>query len=161
MGFPKRNELTVVAFVLAVAVGGCSSQPKETSQSETDRLKCQRQIRCVAYCILQYQSDHDEQLPKTMEEAVSGEVGKEMAQRLTQCPVGGATAKYIYVDWSRWFTNGAVPIDYPLVYESKRNVHGDGINVVLMDGSVSWDEGARWITEFAKKHPEYRLEIPQ
>ena len=156
-----RNKLTVAVLILAVVVHGCSSRPKEVSQSEADKLRCQRYIRCAAYCVFQYRSDHDEQFPRTLEEAVISEAGEQMVQHLTQCPVKGATAKYIYVDWSRWFTNGAVPKDYPLVYESKRNLHGDGINVVLMDGSVFWDEGARWITDFGKIHPDYRLEIPQ
>lgn len=160
MAFLKRNKLSAV-FALAVAVAGCSSQPKDAGQTEADRLNCQKQIRSAAYCIFQYRSDHDGQFPKTLEEAVSGEAGKEMAQRLTQCPAKGAAAKYIYVDWSRWFTNVAVPKDYPLVYESKRGQHGNGINVALMDGSAFWDEKVHWITDFAKKHPEYGLEIPQ
>jgi len=161
MGVKLHNKLTVAVFVLAVVVYGCSDRPRGVSQSEADRLRCQRQIRCAAYCVLQYLAEHDGQFPRTLEEAVSGEAGEQMAQRLTQCPVKGAAAKYIYVDWSRWFTNGAVPKDYPLIYESKRNLHGDGINVALRDGSVFWDEGARWITDFGKTHPDYRLEIPQ
>lgn len=160
MGFLERNKLRAV-LVLAVAVAGCSSQPRDAGQTEADRLNCQKQIRSAAYCVFQYRSDHDEQFPKTLEDAVAGEVGKEMAQRLIQCPAKGSAAKYIYVDWSRWFTNAAVPKDYPLVYESKRNQHGNGINVALMDGSAFWDEDARWLSDFAKKHPEYGLEIPQ
>lgn len=151
----------IVAFALALLAAGCSSQPKEPSQAEADRVNCQKQLRSVAYCVFQYRSDHDEQFPKTLEEAVSEEAGKKMAQRLTQCPTKGATAKYLYVDWSRWFTNAAAPKDYPLVYESKRSQHGDGINVALVDGSAFWDEKARWITDFAKKHSEYELEIPR
>jgi len=151
----------IAALALALVVAGCSSQPKETSKAEADRANCQKQIRSVAYCVLQYRSDHDEQFPKTLEEAVSVEAGKEMAQRLDKCPAKGATAEYLYVDWSRWFINGAVPKDYPLVYESNKSKHGDGINVARVDGSAFWDENARWITDFAKQHPEYELQIPR
>lgn len=160
MGLQKRNKLAAILALVAV-VTGCSSQPKDTSQVETDRLNCQKQIRSAAYCVFQYRSDHDERFPKTLGEAVGGEAGKEVAERLTQCPAKGVAAKYFYVDWSRWFTNAAVPKDYPLVYESNKSQHGDGINVALMDGSAFWDVNARWITDFAKKYPEYELEIPR
>lgn len=160
MGFLGRNKLRAV-LALTVVVAGCSSQPRDAGQVEADRVNCQRQIRSVAYCVFQYLSDHDGQFPKTLEDAVGCEVGEDIAQRFIQCPAKGSVAKYIYVDWSRWFTNACVPKDYPLVYESKRNQHGNGINVVLMDGSVFWDEGVRWLSEFIKKHPEYGLEMPQ
>lgn len=160
MGFHKRDKLTAV-FALAIAVAGCSSQPRETSQVETDRLNCQKQLRSAAYSVFQYRSDHDEQFPKTLEDAIRGEAGQEMSQRLSECPTKQAAAKYIYIDWSRWFTNAVVPKDYPLLYESKRQQHGDGINIALMDGSAFWDDNARWIIDFAKRHPEYGLEIPR
>jgi hypothetical protein len=161
MEFLKLNSSTMATFVLAISIGGCSSQSKEAGTSASDKLKCQKQLSSAAYCVFQYRSDHDERFPKILEEAVSGEAGIEVARRFIQCPVNSPTAKYTYIDWSRWFTNLDVPKYYPLVYESNRRQHGDGINVALMDGSAFWDEGARWISDFAKKHPEYRLEIPK
>jgi hypothetical protein len=158
VGFNAVGRATVI---LSLAVASCSLRPEKIHDSETDRLNCQKQIRSAAYCVFQYRADHDEQLPKTLEDAVSAEAGKEMAHRLIQCPAKVATAKYFYVDWSRWFTNAVVPKDYPLVYESNKSQHGDGINVARMDGSVFWDESGRWIIEFAKQHPEYGLEIPR
>jgi hypothetical protein len=159
MAFSKRNKLTCV-LALAVATAGCSGHWKDPSQAETDRVRCRNQMRSAAYCVIQYRADHDEQFPKSLEEAVSGEIGLEMAKSFIQCPAGGSQAKYIYVDWSRWFTNGNVPKDYPLVYESNSNKHGDGVNVVRMDLSAFWDGNARWITRFIREHPEYDLKIP-
>jgi len=149
------------ALGIVLIAAGCSIKPKQFGRAQADRLLCLRQIRCVAYCVFQYLSEHDGQFPRTLEEAVSIEAGHAMAHRLIQCPAKGTGAKYIYVDWSRWFTNGAVPKDYPLVYESKRHQHGNGINVALMDGTAFWDEDARWLCDFARKHPEYGLIIPK
>ena len=157
----ELNTVGRATVLLSLVVASCSSRPERVSNAEIDRLNCQKQIRSAAYCVFQYRGDHDEQMPKTLEEAVRWEAGNEMTQRLIQCPVKGGIAKYIYIDWSRWFTNAPVPKDYPLVYESKVKQHANGINVALMDGSAFWDENARWIADFAKKHPEYGLEIPQ
>ena len=154
-------KILAAGLALVVAINSCSIRSKRTNQSETDRQRCRNQIRSAAYCVIEYWHDNNEQFPNTLEEAVERLAGKEMAELLTQCPAKGTTAKYIYVNWSRWFTSGVVPKDYPLVYESNKSRHGDGINVVLMDESVFWDENARWITDFVKKHPEYELELPR
>jgi hypothetical protein len=158
LGITKK--LTSV-IALLVVVAGCSILSKGARQTENDRRICQKNMRSVASCVIEYWYDHDEQFPNTMEEAVKRLGGEEMAKLLTQCPVKETTAKFIYVNWSRWFAKGVVPKDYPMIYESNKSQHGDGINIVLTDGSVFWDENALWIADFAKKHPEYELELPQ
>ena len=159
----KRVKIHHLAAILAlvVLIAICLILFKRAIQTEVNKERCRRQIRCVSSCVILYLHEHDEQFPKTLEEAVEYFAGKEVADRFTQCPAKGSTAKYIYVDWSRWFKNDVVPKDYPLVYESNRSLHGDGINVALMDGSAFWDEKAHWISDFAKKHPEYELELPR
>jgi hypothetical protein len=110
-------KLLSLFLLTVVALAGCSSQRAGSSESEIDKLSCQKQIRSAAYCVIEYRSDHEGQFPKTLEQAVNTQAGKEMAKTLTQCPSKNAKADYAYVDWSRWFTNAEVPKDYPLVYE--------------------------------------------
>ena len=82
-----------------------------------------------------------------------------MAFLLTRCP-GKSAVEYIYVNWSRWFTNGDVPKGYPLIYEPECGQHGNGINVVLVDDSGFWDENCRWITAFENAHTNYGMRLP-
>jgi len=70
---------------------------------------------------------------------------------------------YIYVNWSRWFTNYCeVPPDFPLVYDrTLSNHHNQGIYLLKVGGEIIWDPGANWLKQFAEQHPEYALIVPQ
>jgi len=49
---------------------------------------------------------------------------------------------------------------YPLVYDRHMANHwGLGINV-LTTSRIFWDFRARWLRDFAKKHPAYELPLP-
>ena len=140
---------------------------------DSNRLQCQRNLRSIENAVKTFPYDHDGQRPRTLDDALSnlGFDDAEKAARILRCPgmVGASTngdlasrTGYYYVDWSEWFgpTNTA-PASYPLIYDRYlRNHAGRGVNIVSVDGTISWDEGARALHDFVAKHPEYKLPLP-
>jgi prepilin-type processing-associated H-X9-DG protein len=159
MGIHCKLEIGATIVCLVLSIGGC--RPRNSPQSEATKLSCQGQIRSAAYCVFEYRSTHNGQFPRTLEDAVAPEAGAGMIDRLTSCPAKGAVARYVYLNWSLLTTNLDVPKAYPLLYESRMDRHGNGLNIALMDGSAFWDEDARWITAFVTNHPEYSLRVPK
>jgi len=50
----------------------------------------------------------------------------------------------------------------PLIYDSWLADHGgEGVNICMADGSAMWDEGARWLSEYAAAHPSTGVKPPQ
>jgi hypothetical protein len=72
-------------------------------------------------------------------------------------------ADYIYVDWSKWFSNIAeLPNDLPMIYDRRLANHGNlGVYVLRSDGLVIWDPGAQWLKAFVNDHPKYALPMPK
>lgn len=67
---------------------------------------------------------------------------------------------YIYINWGQPLvdTTESLASRYPIVYDAKLSNHkGKGINILLLDGSVIWDEGAHWLYLFATKHKDIPL----
>ena len=125
-------------LVLAVAVSSCWVISTNKEQLNDNKLQRRTYMENAACSVILWRVDHDGHYPQTLEEALEEAGGPYAAEHLTHCPFGGA--KYVYVNWSRWFADGKVPNGYPLVYESEIGQHGNGINVVLMDISAFWDE---------------------
>jgi hypothetical protein len=66
---------------------------------------------------------------------------------------------YIYIPWS---TGTSTPPDYPVMYDRRLSNHqGTGINILWVDTSVSWDKGAKELKEFAAKHPDLHIPLPE
>lgn len=167
---PILVALTLVAGTL-ILLQGCRGSGRRSDEassgSETDkvRVKCQSQLRTIVYAVIAYRADNEEKLPTSLEEALEPQASKGMISGLLKCPgtdvtLSGETS-YVYVNWSHWFPSGAVPQEYPVVYESKSGGHGNGINVAQMNGTVFWDQGASWLSTFAKEHREYGLVVPK
>ena len=70
----------------------------------------------------------------------------------------GEWSDYIYLRW----TNGATtPGLFPLLYDkSLSNHNGQGINILRVDGEVFWDQGGRWLRQFAEEHPTLNVIFP-
>ena len=67
---------------------------------------------------------------------------------------------YIYINWEQFFGTNYPP-NYPLMYDRHmRNHWGMGVNVLTTDGRRFWDYRVRWLRDFAQKHPEYELLLP-
>src|SRR4051812_25552269 len=121
---------------------------------DRNRSQCQRSLRALENAVKAFPDDHGGQHPATLDEALSnigfGDV--ERTARMVRCP-GTASlligtdirsrTGYYYVDWSKWFgPTNAVPTSYPLIYDRFLSNHeGKGINLVLVDGTILWDEG--------------------
>jgi hypothetical protein len=69
---------------------------------------------------------------------------------------------YTYIDWFPWRTqSNGIGDNYPLMYDRHFGNHGGrGVFVLKVDGNVIWDAGALWLKSFAKKHPEYKIKLP-
>lgn len=66
---------------------------------------------------------------------------------------------YIYIPWG---TGTNTPPGYPLMYDRRFSNHGGrGVNVLLADGSVHWDECGNSIATFAREHPDVHLPLPE
>jgi hypothetical protein len=101
------------------------------------------------------------------------EVGDGLLRKVVVCPGTGRRAgltqeyrlwmDYVYIDWHNM---GKAPESamsrYPLAYDRRfSNHHGTGINIVLVDASVFWDERAKWLSAFARDHQEFSIPIPE
>jgi len=143
-------------------------------------LYYQNQMRGRAYCAgglrgslhlacVYYSGDHNA-LPPTLER-LFGEYLPDDA--IFACPGAsksreGGRMDYLYIDWSKqlrgtnWPLVGNTSGNYPMVYDRRLSNHGGcGIVILMTDCSTVWDRDARWLQEFAKKHPEVKVPLPE
>jgi hypothetical protein len=82
------------------------------------------------------------------------------SRRMEQVTLSNAwqQSDYVYVNWGRAFGTN-VPAAFPLMYDKKMANHF-GVNVLTTSGVRFWDFRGRWLREFAQKHPEYELPLP-
>jgi hypothetical protein len=84
-----------------------------------------------------------------------------------RCPAvhGGQKPDYVYINWSQILDTTETDWrsgEYPLFYDRRMSNHkGRGINVVLTNGYVFWDSNAKWLKEFAAKHPTLEIPLPE
>ena len=161
----RYNYALVVGIVLLIA-SGCQRSNSYSIGTEKDKAGCQGQIRSISYCVLMYRTQNDGRFPSSLLDAISAESGKSFGIKLLQCPGKGKshdaqTPSFCYVNWSQWITNGKVPDNFPIVYDGDQRQHGNGINVVLIDGTVFWDPKAKWLSSFVRDHPQYPLHLPK
>jgi prepilin-type processing-associated H-X9-DG protein len=130
-----------------------------------DRVVCRNQLSCLGFVIRFYRDTHSGSYPSKLEDIEKG-----LLNGLLHCPgppsqtqtIGKSPHEndYVYVYWPQLLSDSAktLPGGYPIVYDAKLSNHnGKGINILLVDGSVIWDERARWLTHFAVEHPEIIL----
>lgn len=73
-----------------------------------------------------------------------------------------ASSDYIYIPWTKgeagqdW--DGKLPVFYDASYA---NHGGRGINIKFSDNSVMFDEGGKWLKNFAASHPNAKIPMPQ
>lgn len=77
--------------------------------------------------------------------------------------IDATKSDYVYVSWQALPTNGAVVNgDYPMLYDKRLSNHGGrGIYVMKINGTVIWDQGARWLQSFAASNVSYRIPLPE
>jgi hypothetical protein len=169
-----KNYVTVLC-VTGLLLTAASCRHFSSAKFERDRLQCQRNQKSAGSTFRCYVDDHDGDYPRTIGEFYSdfGITNPESIYRMVRCPGFRASGSargdvdsrlgYFFVDWSKWFSKtNPVPNDYPLIYDYQLSNHnGRGINVLVVDGSVFWDDGAHWLQDFARKHPDFKLQIPE
>lgn len=163
---------SAIAINLLLTQTGCRNASEMPLKA--DREQCQRNLRSLEVAIKSYADEHDGRLPKALDDALAG-IGfgdAAKAAKILKCPGAseqGATRQdvaslthYCYINWGRWFpSTNSPPESYPLIYDSTVHNHGGrGVNIISVGARARWDEGARWLHDFAAKHPEYDLRLP-
>ena len=160
-----RN-ISIVALTAIVAIGLLASCAKPSSLA--DRQNCKQQLRSLWSAIALYRSDHNNQWPPNLQS-----LDKDILDHLLTCPGANAGAvqvtnvvgesDYFYVDWAKLPQEpGTVSGKYPLIYDRRLANHdGQGINVLMVDGSVEWDSNAEWLKKFKVEHPDAKLSMPE
>ena len=161
----------LVTAVVTVLAFNSARIRKESSKEEF----CRNQLRSLA-CAIDFYRQKYGCFPRNLTGTGSGSMtgilvapewflicpgtGRKVSHAAT---LGAEDIDYIYIDWSRWFRSGNdVPQDCPLVYDRRLSNHaGRGINVVAVDKHAFWDRDAVWIRNFANKHPEYTIRLPE
>jgi prepilin-type processing-associated H-X9-DG protein len=98
------------------------------------------------------------QLERSRCQLVLAKLGGELATSSNK-----SSKEHIFVDAS---TLGKIRQSFsgelPAAYDRHLNNHGGrGINILMVDGTVRWDPNATWLKQFAAKHAESQLPIPQ
>lgn len=171
----SRSKLLARVGAMGLILIGISCRNAATSDLDSERLQCQRNMRSALSAIREYVDEHNGSYPPSLDVAYAeiGFTDPTKVSRMLRCPgfresehlVGTVALRsgYVYVDWSKWFgPTNPVPGEYPVIYDGQlRNHRKGGVNVLLMDGTLFWDENASWIEDFSRKHSEYRLPIPK
>jgi prepilin-type processing-associated H-X9-DG protein len=159
------KQLCILVFVPALA-GFLLSCGRLVSTA--DQQNCKQQLRSLGAVIALYRDGHTNEFPPDLQS-----LDKEIAGRLLACP--GARAKqsqstnvtgpsdYFYNDWSRMAQRQSNAFSkYPMAYDRRLSNHdGRGVNVLMLDGSVEWDQHAEGLKKFGAEHPDFKIPIPE
>lgn len=70
--------------------------------------------------------------------------------------------RYYSVDWVESANSAVGVLKRPLVYDKCLSNHGGrGINILMADGTVMWDQNASWLKTFAMDNHAVRLHLPE
>ena len=153
----KHALLAAISTVAAALGGGCSADWR-------DSVQCRKHLKGIALTLDLERQMNSNAWPQSLIDVDHG-----LLRKILVCPATGNTpgrdqdaqkwSDYIYVDWSKTVSNrSSAGPKYPLAFDRRLSNHrGRGINVVLIDGSVFWDQGGNWLSNFAKAHPEFNV----
>jgi hypothetical protein len=132
---------------------------------------CAQQLKSLAAAITMYRGTHFDKFPHDLSQ-LQTELNADFSHML-ECPGVDHRAQhadstegiddYVYINWSEQprgddWQQGT----YPLMYDRRMSNHsGRGVNVVLVDQEVFFDEGANWLKAFAQSHPDVQMPLPQ
>ncbi len=123
---------------------------KETKKAQINaqklqlRTECMLNLRKIGVVLQMYAYDHDEKFPKSLKELYPDYLAKD---DILRCP-----AKNISYTYVKGLTN-ADSGDTPIVYDSSVENHGDGRNVLFVDGHTKWYQEEEF-QKLLKKVPE-------
>ena len=149
-----RRKIVFLALVSLAVV--CILSFYRYVPSLLNRQNCKQQLRSLWAVIALYRQEHENQWPANLKS-----LDQELVARLLRCP-GVKTRSpldfqndYIYIDWSKQAHSADMSFEkYPLMYDRTMDNHsGSGINVLMVDGTVEWDNNAEWLKKFAAEHP--------
>jgi len=162
----SRLYLMVLSLLLIVGVLFFLEQERKS-------WACRNNLAALESTIVDYRHDHNGSYPLDLIASaswVSPSVSRptNLVEALLNCPgvhpnrdLSGGKSDYTYVNWEKLMGTNPVPDQYPLIYDSHLANHlGFGINVVPVRGKCFWDFRSHWLKQFAAKHPEYHLSVP-
>lgn len=150
----------------ALSLVGAAMVLISCSREWRDAVQCRKHLRGIALSL-----DLDRQMNSNAWPRSLIEVDRGLLRKVLVCPGTGnrpgpdleseAWSDYVYLDWSRLTTNTGPSIaKYPLAFDRRLSNHaGRGINVVLVDGSVFWDDGGRWLAKFSQDHSAFKVPL--
>jgi prepilin-type processing-associated H-X9-DG protein len=146
-----RGKSKIILLVLGIAI---TVVVVSLVGASITKRKCRNQLRSIGCAIELHRETHHGLYPSNL-----GEMENGLVKPVLHCPGvhsrGQGEADYIYVKWPEQTSDASnsLPAEYPVVYDSRLSNHqGKGINVLLVDGSVIWDEQGRWLSQFASDH---------
>lgn len=162
--------LVIIAVVIALAVLIFVKQTEKGDGGFAGRASCQQRLRALGYAYRMYSGNSFYGTPPDrLTSLVDDLVIPFTDYDLLSCPKYGIQpppqrdsfhtypGNYIMVDWSRLSVT-EVPDDFPLMFDCRLENHdGAGVNVLLMDGTVRWDEKGKFLSDFARKYPDMAL----
>lgn len=123
---------------------------------------CHRMLRSLWHSISAYRQDYHS-LPRNWQDIWTSH----RISRSLVCPMVASNTlnanreDYLHPDFSTYPATASID-KYPLVYDRRlANHRGRGVNVVLVDGTVFWDDDAKWLRKFASAHPECKIPLPE
>ncbi len=154
----RREYLRWIVVVLAALAALAVLLPSRDRWRESD---CKRRLQMLEVMVLDFEQTHDGKLPSDLDEVRRGPgrrwvlVCPATEDNMYSEPEPGR-CDYSLIDWSPELR--AVTSDpnvllfqcpqfakYPLIYDARLSNHGGrGINVILVDGTVFWDQGGAW-----------------
>jgi hypothetical protein len=145
----------------------------------TDRWReadCKRRLQTLHFLVADFSVTHDNRLPRSIDDLPRGTVGRWIlvcpatVENIHQEPENGRY-DYSLMDWSSELHAASADPNvllfscpqfarYPLICDAHLSNHGGrGINVILVDGTVFWDEDGAWLRDFAKLHPNKTIPV--
>jgi len=127
----------------------------------TGRLRCRNYLYSMRDYVQLYRETHEGNFPENLFNVEDG-----LLSSLHRCPAARcecSETRYIYSYWPPEIvrSNLSEISRFPLVYDGSLDNHrGRGVNVLLVDGTVLWDENAGWLRAFSDKYPTFKIGLP-
>ncbi len=159
--------------LLSACVFTSFSEESLLPQKQDDIYVCGHEnlYKNIHFIIQMYSMENSGRFPKSLKESFDYMGGDKSLKSLFKCPGRAHDLKedkpdemdswvdYIYIYWSEGVKT---PSEYPLVFDKRLSNHkGKGINILLVGHKYFWDENAKWLMGFVKKHPELKIQLPE
>lgn len=160
-----RRSTLIAVVVAAAVVAEAAPFGLIVLRQRVTQSNCAQVQRAWWTLIEQYREAHHGLYPSNL-----GVLSSQFPAQVTaplKCPGASKSSDpvkgFVYLDWSTepkgadW-TSG----QYPLLYDKQLSNHdGQGLNILMVNGSVFWDPNAKWLSTFASQHRSAKISLPR